>query len=265
MKVSLVQINSKDDIKENLLKFKDFLVKSCESNVDLVIFPENTLYIGDMKKIKQIAKDIKEKYLGLVSKIIKNYNVDVILGGVPYLENDNDDKPSNRLLYFDSNGEIKTFYDKIHLFKIDNSNSISNEPAFVKAGKNIVNFKKDDFNLGLSICYDIRFPELYRKLIDKGVNTILLPAAFTFKTGSLHWESLIRARAIENQSYLLAVNQVGKHGDFGHSYGNTSFIKPDGSIISLDDKTEDILIANLDIEEINSSRNFLPALKNRVL
>ena len=267
MKVALIQINSNENINENFNKFTSFLKEASENNSELVVFPENTFFIGSMKENNNVAKKIKELFLDKIIKEIKKYKIDVIIGGIPYLYDDNN-KPFNRLFYIDKNGIILKTYDKIHLFKLDNSDSISNEPSFVKSGKEIVTLKNDNFIFGFSICYDLRFPELYRKLIDKGSNVLFVPAAFTFKTGSLHWEVLLRARAIENQAYVLAPNQVGfhgKNGKFGHSYGKTSFVTPKGEITSLDTQKEGVLYCEIEKEKIDEFRSFLPALENRVI
>ncbi len=267
MKVALIQINSNEVIEDNFNKFLDFLKLSKEKSVDLIIFPENTFYIGSMKKNREIAILLVKDYWDKIVLAIKEIDIDVILGGVPFLEEKNS-KPYNRFFYINKNGKVEQFYDKIHLFKLDNSDSISNEPSFVKAGERVVVFQKEEFTFGFSICYDLRFPELYRELINKKADILLIPAAFTYKTGLLHWEPLLRARAIENQAYILAPNQVGFHGKdgrFGHSYGMTSFVTPKGKITSLDIKNENILIVDIDKEKIKEFRDFLPALENRVL
>ena len=147
---------------------------------------------------------------------------------------------------------------------MDNSDSSLNEAGYLKRGDKTVVFKKNGFTLGFSICYDLRFPELYRKLIEKGANVLIVPSAFTYKTGKLHWLELLKARAIENQSYVLGVNQVGKHENYGTSYGKTSLITPQGEAISLNTEDEDILLYELNKDEIDNFRNWIPSLKNIV-
>ena len=173
MKVALIQINSNEIIEDNFNKFLDFLKLSKENSVDLIIFPENTFYIGSMKKNREIAILLAKDYWDKIVLAIKETDIDVILGGVPFLE-DNNLKPYNRFFYINKSGIIEKFYDKIHLFKLDDSDSISNEPSFIKAGNEVVALKKGEFVFGFSICYDLRFPELYRKLIDKGAHPLLI-------------------------------------------------------------------------------------------
>jgi len=262
MKVALIQLNSISNIEKNYKKFIYFLELAKVNKADLAIFPENTFFIGNIDEYKDVAQEIHKEYLEKIIKDVKKYDLDVILGGIPFLKDNGD--MVNRLLYINKEGIIEKYYDKIHLFQIDNSNSSLNEASYLTRGNNIVTIEKKGFTFGFSICYDLRFPEIYRALIDKGADVLLVPAAFTYKTGILHWVELLRARAIENQSYVLGVNQVGEHENYGKSYGVTSVVKPMGEIISLNDSDEDILFFDLIKNDIEKFRNWIPALKNRI-
>ncbi len=262
MKLALIQLNSSSDIEKNYKKFIYFLELAKVNKANLAIFPENTFFIGSIDEYKDVAQKIHKEYLEKILKDIEKYDLDVVLGGVPFLKKNTD--IVNRLLYINKSGVIEKYYDKIHLFQLDNSNSSLNEAAYLKRGNDIVTIEKNGFIFGFSICYDLRFPELYRALIDKGANVLVVPAAFTYKTGKLHWVELLRARAIENQSYVLGVNQVGEHESYGKSYGVTSVVKPMGEIISLSDRDEDVLFFDLVKSDIDKFRNWIPALKNRV-
>lgn len=262
MKVALIQLNSVSNIERNYKKFIYFLELAKINKANLAIFPENTFFIGNIDEYKTIAQEIRKKYLEKILKDVKRYKLDVILGGVPFLKNNTD--IVNRLLYINKDGVIEKYYDKIHLFQLDNSNSSLNEATHLTRGNEIVTIEKKCFVFGFSICYDLRFPELYRALVDKGVNVLVIPSAFTYKTGKLHWIELLKARAIENQSYVLGVNQVGKHENYGKSYGVTSVVKPIGEIVSLNDSDEDVLFFDLIKDDIDKFRNWIPALKNRV-
>ncbi len=262
MKVALIQLNSTSDMEKNYKKFLYFLELSKANKADLVIFPENTFYIGKIDNYKKIAEKFKKDYLPEILNEVKSHGLDIILGGVPFLKTEKE--LVNRLLYINSDGVIEKYYDKIHLFQIDNSNSSLNEAAYLTRGNEIVTIEKHGFILGFSICYDLRFPEIYRALIDRGANVLIIPAAFTYKTGKLHWVELLRARAIENQSYVFGVNQVGEHENYGKSYGVTSVVKPVGEIISLNDTDEDVLFFDLIKSDIEKFRHWIPALDNRV-
>jgi nitrilase len=262
MKIALVQISSNSNIEKNYNKFTYFLELSKVNKSELIIFPENTFFIGNINNYKETTIDLNQNYLPRILEKIKKTNMDVIIGGMPFLKENGE--IVNRLLYINKNGEIETHYDKIHLFKTENITSSLNEASYLTRGNKVVTIKKDEFTLGLSICYDLRFPELYRALIDKGADVLIVPAAFTYKTGKLHWLELLKARAIENQSYVLGVNQVGDHENFGTSYGVTSLIKPTGENISLNDKDEDVLFFDLVRSDIDKFRNWIPSLNNRV-
>jgi len=262
MKISLIQLNSNSNIDRNYKKFIYFLKLAKVNKVELIIFPENTFFIGAIENYLDTAKNLNENYLPKILKEIKNYGMDVIIGGMPFVKENND--IVNRLIYVNKEGIIEEHYDKIHLFKLDDSNSSLNEASYLTRGEKLVTIEKNGFTFGLSICYDLRFPEVYRGLIDKGADVLIVPAAFTYKTGQLHWLELLKARAIENQAYVLGINQVGEHESYGSSYGVTSLVKPIGETISLNDTDEDALFIELHNKEIESFRNWIPSLKNRV-
>ena len=262
MKIALIQLNSSSNIDRNYKKFLYFLKLAKVNKVELVIFPENTFFIGPIDNYLETTKNLNENYLSKILEDIKNFGMDVIIGGLPFLKDNND--IVNRLIYVNKNGVIEKHYDKIHLFKLDDSNSSLNEASYLKRGDKLVTIEKNGFTFGFSICYDLRFPEIYRALIDKGADVFIVPAAFTYKTGKLHWVELLKARAIENQCYVLGINQVGEHETYGSSYGVTSLIKPIGETTSLNDEDEDALFIDLDKEEIASFRAWIPSLKNRV-
>ena len=264
MKIALIQLNSTLDIEKNYKKFLYFLELSKANKVNLIIFPENTFFIGPIDDYTEITEELNKIYLPKILSEIKNHGIDVIIGGMPVFKENTGKDIVNRLLYVNSDGIIEKHYDKIHLFKLDNSNSSLNEASYLTRGDKIVTIEKGGFTFGFSICYDLRFPEVYRALVNKGSNVLIVPAAFTYKTGKLHWLELLKARAIENQSYVLGINQVGEHGNYGKSYGVTSLIKPIGEAISLNDEDEDALFFELQKSEINSFRNWIPSLKNRV-
>jgi len=262
MKIALVQLNSTSNIEKNYKKFLYFLELAKANKSDLVIFPENTFFIGKIDNYNEITKELEKNYVHKILNEAKAHNIDIIIGGIPVFKNNKE--IVNRLLYINKEGIIEKYYDKIHLFQLDNSNSSLNEASYLTRGDKTVTIEKNGFILGFSICYDLRFPEIYRKLIDKGANVLIIPSAFTYKTGKLHWKELLKARAIENQSYVLGINQVGEHENYGTSYGVTSVVKPAGEITSLNDKDEDVLFIELHQSEIDKFRHWIPSLKNRV-
>lgn len=262
MKVTLVQLCSTPNLAQNFAQFCDFMAQGAATGAELIVFPESLLYIGPMEHFKEITGEIQRTYLHKIQKVIKQYQTATIIGSLPAFGLG--DKLVNRQYLFDPDGAIRTTYDKIHLFSIPGSDSSLNEANYLQRGKKLTTATFHPFTLGLTICYDLRFPELYRELVDYGVNCFIVPSAFTYSTGQQHWEILLRARAIENQSYILAPNQVGIHHTQHRSYGFTAVVEPNGTIQHLDTENAGLLSIDLDIDKITQFRAEIPALKNRV-
>ncbi|MBN2695242.1 hypothetical protein JXR93_11330 [bacterium] len=261
MKIGVVQICSTPDIDRNIKLFKKYLDEAYNNSVDMLFFPENLFYIGSSMMYKDTVQTIWSKITPILSDL-KKYNMDILIGSIPFISGDS---IFNRSFLFNKNGDIETFYDKIHLFSLDDTDSTINETSYITAGTELKSFKRGYFNFGLSICYDLRFPELYRKYSQNGINIMLIPSAFTYQTGKKHWEILLKARAIENQSYVIAPNQVGNHYKSAVSFGFSSIVEPDGVIHHLNDSEENILYYELEYQKIENFRDKLPALKNRKL
>ena len=163
-------------------------------------------------------------------------------------------------------GELVAHYRKIHLFDVDIPGSVRlAESELTLPGDAATVVATEVGRLGLSICYDLRFPELYRALVDGGAELLLVPAAFTAPTGKAHWHTLLRARAIENQSYVIAANQSGRHNDKRESYGHSQVIDPWGRLVAEVDNGIGIAVAEIDLEELAATRRRMPCLDHRVL
>ena len=195
-----------------------------------------------------------------------------LIGGTIPMVSPEPDKVYNTTLVFDPQGEQVARYDKIHLFGFSNGSETYQESRSILAGTRPVSFEAAEgeqsgasahFSVGLSICYDLRFPELYRSL--KPVDLLVVPAAFTYTTGSAHWEILLRARAIENQCYVLACGQTGHHPNGRHTWGHSMLIDPWGKIVAQRDDGEGVIAGELDCELIRRIRQNLPALQHRIL
>ncbi len=261
MKIGVVQLCSTPDIDKNIELFIKYLEEGFSNSVEMIFFPENLFYIGSSVMYRDTVKLIWSK-IEPTLKDLGKYKMDIVIGSIPFIDGDN---IYNRSFLFNKNGELESFYDKIHLFSLDDSDSTINETTYITAGNQLKSFKRGNFNFALSICYDLRFPELYRRHSQNGTNVILIPSAFTYQTGKKHWEILLKARAIENQSYVIAPNQVGNHYKSAISYGFSSIVEPDGVIYHLDDSQEGIIYGELDYQKIENFRDKLPALKNRKL
>ena len=235
MKIAIIQLNSKLDPKENLKQIHDQInlaKKSSIEPIEAVFLPEVFYSISNGQvTTPYLIKGENEHYLAIQNIAIKHGVY--LLGGSAASEVNG--KILNRAYNFSPTGELISFYDKIHLFAVNlsgGSKSLKiNEADIYGHGSKASDFKISDWHFGSSICFDVRFPELYREYFKRGCNVLTIPAAFTVPTGQAHWSILLRARAIENQSYVIAVGQWGKHNEKIETYGHSMVIDPWGKII----------------------------------
>ncbi len=193
------------------------------------------------------------------------FGVELLLGGFPERAED-DPRVYNSAVHLDASGALRAVYRKIHLFDVELADGTSaKESARVKPGEQTVVTETAFGKLGLSICYDVRFPELYRKLVDQGAIALAVPAAFTLHTGKDHWHVLLRARAIESQAYVLAAAQFGHHFDKRVSYGHALIADPWGCVLAQCGEGEGYAVAALDTEVVERVRAQLPSLAHRRL
>ncbi len=258
-KIAVVQMNSQENIKQNLNIALTLIHKAVKENVDLVVLPENFLYIGNDK---DICFSINSHELNTIKQIAKESSTLILAGSFP--EDNPSGKPYNTSILVDRQGHTIATYRKIHLFdvKIGDSQEFR-ESSYVTPGEKIVSAKTDIGKIGLTICYDLRFPELYRNLALSACQTIVVPSNFATKTGKDHWLTLLKARAIENGTYILAPNQYGKKYDGNLSYGHSAIIDPWGTLIAQSSDLEDAIIyADLDMDYVRKVRETIPNLKH---
>jgi deaminated glutathione amidase len=259
-KVSCIQICSGKDIKKNLNISKKLILKAIKHKSDFIITPETSSLFGLNKKqlFKTATSMDKDIYLKEIKNIAKKYKK-WILTCVTIKEKN---KIKNRSVVINSKGSIQAYYDKIHMFDV----SLSKKEKYFEsktftAGKSLKTVNIPWGKLGLSICYDLRFPDMYRKLAQKGSIFISVPSAFTNTTGKKHWHSLLRARAIENFSYIFAPAQYGTHWNKRKTYGHSLIISPDGKILKELKKSSGIITAVIDPKLAVSLRKKIPSLK----
>ncbi len=257
-------MNSTNDIRSNIDKAFEMIENAGKYQSDVIALPECFAYMIKEGVKPEFEKQMFGEILDELSKLSKKINSYILAGTLPE-ESEEKGKYYNTSLLIDREGNIKAKYRKIHLFDIIQGNSQLQESKYIKRGDDIVSSDIDGVKVGFSICYDLRFPELYRKLVDKGVKAIFIPAAFTMKTGKDHWEILLRSRAIENQCYIIAPAQTGKHDETRESYGNSMIIDPWGVVIARKGEEEGILNADIDFNYVDEVRNRIPSIKNRVL
>ena len=249
------------DIAENLETAAGFIRAAAKGGAELIVTPENTCHIRNPaeEKIKTVCDMDNHIGVPFFAALAKELGVILLIGSMAVKEGG---KLMNRSFLFGKDGELKAIYNKIHLFDVQLSNGeIHRESDVYSAGdKAIAATVKGDFTLGMSICYDIRFSHLYRDLAKAGANVICVPAAFTVPTGRAHWETLLRARAIETGSYVLASAQVGEHENGRKTYGHSIIISPWGEVIECKPSGEGFIVADLDMNEIEKARSAIPAL-----
>lgn len=261
MKIGVVQTNLQNDKKKNLAFIEVCIDKLAGEGADLITLPEMFTFLGPDAEMVANAETIDGPSLTRMRNKAKEKGVFLHCGSM--LEK-RGDKYFNTSVVFNRSGKQIAQYSKIHLFDIEIPGGVVyRESDLVTPGKDIVTFVCEGVIVGLSICYDMRFPELYRKLVDKGVSLILVPAVFTLMTGKDHWEPLLRARAIENLCYLAAAGNWGvcapKYNSFGHSF----IINPWGTILAQAADCETTILAELDFKLLAGIREKLPALNHR--
>ena len=263
-RVAAVQMVSTPRLADNLRDAAELIVRAVAQGADLVVLPEYFPLMGmsDKDKLALSENDGAGPIQDFLAATAQEHGIWLVGGSLP-LTATLPGKVLNSCLVFDPQGRRAARYDKIHLFGFEKGAERYDESATIAAGSRPVAFSTPFARVGLSICYDLRFPELYRAL---GVcDLLVVPAAFTETTGRAHWEILLRARAIENQCYVLACAQGGRHESGRETHGNSMLIDPWGEIVDRLAKGPGIVIGELDHARINDVRASLPALKHRVM
>ena len=259
-RVSCIQLCSSDCIKSNLERSERLIKKAVSQKANLIITPEvSSKFSLNKKKLLEVATTMNnDSYLLGIKKLAKKYKKWILIGSLIIK---NKKKLLNRSVLIDDKGNIKTFYDKIHMYnaKLSKSEKYFESKTF-KAGKNIKVVKLPWGKLGLSICYDLRFPNMYRKMSKKGAIFLSIPSAFTETTGKRHWHTLLKARAIENFSYVFAPGQAGKHCNGRKTYGHSMIVSPDGKILKELGKREGVITTKIDPKKPIALRKTIPSV-----
>ncbi|EXI78998.1 MAG: (R)-stereoselective amidase [Candidatus Accumulibacter appositus] len=262
--VAAVQMVSTPRVEENLQTAAERIAEAVLQGAELVALPEYFAIMGmsDGDKVRVREQDGCGPIQDFLATSARQHGIWLIGGSLPLCA-DSPDKVLNTSVAYNPQGQRVARYDKIHLFGFRQGAEAYDESATIQAGRQPVSFDMPFGRVGLSICYDLRFPELYRAL---GVTELLLvPAAFTETTGRAHWEILLRARAIENQCYVLAVAQGGRHENGRETHGNSMLIDPWGEILDRKSKGPGVVVGKLEQDRLAAVRANLPALKHRVM
>jgi nitrilase len=264
IKIAAIQMASGPSVAANLSEAERLIEVAANQGAKLVVLPEYFAIMG-MKETDKVAvreQEGKGPIQDFLSKIAKDHGIWLIGGSVPMVSNF-PNKVRNSCLVYDDKGKQVARYDKIHLFGLDLGNEHYHEDNTIESGNEIQVVDTPFGKIGLSICYDLRFPELYRAMGE--VNIIVIPAAFTETTGKAHWETLVRARAIENLSYVIAAAQGGYHLSGRETHGNSMIIDPWGVILDRLPRGSGVVIATMNPQYQASLRKSLPALKHRTI
>lgn len=262
--VALVQMNSGDDRAANIREALAGIDRAADTGARLVVLPEVWTYLGDPSGNRDAAEPIPGPLTDLLAARARRHGIFLHAGSF-YERAEGEPRLFNTSVVFDPHGDIVATYRKIHLFDVDlESDTSYRESDTIAPGDEIVLFELDGLAIGLTICYDVRFPELFRILALKGADLIVVPAAFTMATGNDHWAVLLRARAIENAVHILAPNQVGVHPPGLWCYGRSMIVDPWGVVLAQAGDTPGVVSVTLDFEHQARVRRQIPSLANRM-
>lgn len=265
-KVAVIQMVSGPDVEANLAAAACLVAEAAAAGAKLAVLPENLACMTpDMHRLQAIAEAPGQGPLqSTLADMARRHRLWLVAGTIPLCAADG--RMTNTCLIFDEAGGQVARYDKIHLFDVDiPGGELHRESTCFAPGREVVVLDTPVGRLGLAICYDLRFPELFRAMIDRDAELIALPAAFTYTTGKAHWEVLLRARAIENQCFMLAAAQGGRHFPGRETFGHSLILGPWGEVLAGHAKGPGIALATLDREAQRALRTRFPVLAHRVL
>ncbi len=259
LKIGLAQLNSADSKADNLRAIQEAVHTLADQGADLIVLPEHADFIGpDARKAAEAEEIGDSSYLASISAMAAARSCHIHIGS--YLEKDGE-SVYNTAVVFDQAGTLLARYRKLHLFDVEIPGGRNyHESAVISSGAETALFGIGPFTFGMATCYDLRFPELFRRLVLQGANVILLPAAFTLQTGRDHWEVLLRARAIENQCWVAGVGQWGSAPPHHLCYGRSMVIDPWGLVIAQAQDAVTTLVARIDLGAVRAVRTSFPAL-----
>lgn len=266
LRVALIQMNSGVDMDSNLEAASNLVQRAAGEGAQMVLLPENfhmRIPSGSAKLRLARAEDAAGPFSERFGNLAKRLGV-YLLAGTYNQRATIPGKMRNTSLFFGPNGEVLATYHKIHMFDVEIDGQVhAKESAFVEAGSEVVTARTEFCQVGLSVCYDLRFPELYRALAIRGARMLFVPANFTLFTGRDHWEPLLRARAIENGVFVLAPGQIGGVEGGFQSLGRSMVVDPWGTVIACASDGQEILHATVDLGLIDSVRAKIPSLEHR--
>ena len=264
MRAAAVQLNSTADKQRNLATAYRLTRAAAADGAELVVLPEKLNVLGAERDLLEGAEPLDGPTIGWARDAARELGVDLVAGSIAE-RREGHEKLANTSVHVGPDGEIRAVYRKIHMFDVVVGGIEYRESSTEEPGDEIVvSETASGVPLGLTVCYDLRFPELYRILAVRGAQVIAVPAAFTKVTGQAHWEILARARAIENQAFVVAADQIGPHGDGKESFGGSMIVDPWGEVLARAPDEECFVAADLDLARQEQVRSELPSLANRM-
>jgi predicted amidohydrolase len=264
MRGAAVQLNSTDDKQRNLATADRLTREAAGEGAELVVLPEKFNVLGTHDDYIAGAETLDGPTIGWARELARELGIDLVAGSIVE-RREGREKLSNTSVHVGPDGELKAVYRKIHMFDVVVGGQTYRESESEEPGDElVVSETADHVPLGLTVCYDLRFPELYRILAIRGARVITIPAAFTKVTGQAHWEILLRARAIENQAFVVAADQVGTHPPDKESFGGSMIVDPWGEVLARAPDGECVVSAELDLARQDEVREQLPSLANRM-
>ena len=263
MRAAAVQLNSGEDKERNLATADRLTRAAAADGAQLVVLPEKFNVLGSHDAYRANAETLDGPTVGWAREVARELGIDLVAGS--FVETrEGRDKLGNTSVHVGPDGDIRGVYRKIHMFDVTVEGKEYRESASQEAGDEVVTSEAEGARLGLTVCYDLRFPELYRILALRGARIITIPAAFTKVTGAAHWDTLVRARAIENQAFVIAADQIGTHPPDNESFGGSQIVDPWGEVLARAPDGETFVTADLDLARQDEVRESLPSLANRV-
>ena len=260
--VAAVQMTSTDDKKDNLATAERLIKQAADRGAQLVVLPELFNCLGSPEAIVSGSETIPGPTSELMSGLAAECRITLVAGSIA--ERQDDEKVCNSSIIFGPDGSQLNKYQKLHLFDIDLPGAVTfRESDFMTPGQTIAMTQSEPGMIGQATCYDLRFPELFRQHVLHGANLVVVPSAFTMATGRDHWEILVRARAIENQLFMVAPNQFGKHDDKLQTYGRSMIVDPWGTVLAQAADGQNVIVAEIDLDQQSAIRNRLPCLEHR--
>ncbi len=263
---AVIQMQSTSNLEANLDMASTLIGRAGRQGAKLVATPENSNLLAPLSEKLRLAEPLDGPTCERFRALAERHKIHLLLGSFNERNDDDPTHCSNTSVLFEPGGSIISVYRKMHLFDVCVSDTINfRESETITPGSECVVARTALGNIGLSICYDLRFPELYRALVENQATMLTVPSAFTVPTGIDHWEVLLRARAIENQCYVLAPAQCGRHDPDGlrESFGHSMIIDPWGHVIASCGDDRGFAVAELDLRQVSRARERIPALKNR--